>query len=281
MARRRRAGIEVKTDSQLAAMREAGLVVARALAACAGAVAPGVTTADLDAIAAAEIKSAGARPSFLGYHGFPATICVSVNEEVVHGIPAAGRRIRDGDVVSIDCGAIVAGWHADAALTTGAGAISGEAAGLIAACERALWQGMAQACPGARLSDVSHAVETAARSAGWYGIVEDYVGHGIGSEMHMDPPVPNVGRPRRGPALTAGMALAVEPLLVLGDPATRLLDDGWTVVTEEGGWSAHFEHTVAVTGAGPWVLTAEDGGTAGLAALAGAAAALPAAAVVR
>lgn len=269
MARRRGAGIEVKTDSQLAAMREAGLVVARALAACAAAVAPGVTTADLDAIAAAEIKAAGARPSFLGYHGFPATICVSVNEQVVHGIPDPGRRLRDGDLVSIDCGAIVAGWHADAAVTTGAGAIAAEAAGLIAACERALWQGMAQARPGARLSDVSHAVETSARSAGWYGIVEDYVGHGIGSEMHMDPPVPNLGRPRRGPVLTAGMALAVEPLLVLGDPATRLLDDGWTVVTEDGGWSAHFEHTVAVTGAGPWVLTAEDGGTAGLAALAG------------
>jgi methionyl aminopeptidase len=167
--------------------------------------------------------------------------------------------LQEGDVISIDCGASVEGWHADAALTVGVGAISPELAALIAGCERALWQGLAAARAGARLSDISHAVERSARAADAYGIVEDYVGHGIGSEMHMDPPVPNYGRPGRGPVLAEGMALAIEPLLVLGAPETRLLDDGWTVVSEDGGWSAHFEHTVAITAAGPWVLTASAG----------------------
>jgi len=177
----------------------------------------------------------------------------------VHGIPSASRLLQEGDVVSIDCGASVEGWHADAALTVGVGAIQEELAKLIADCERALWRGLAAARAGARLSDISHAVERTARAAGDYGIVEDYVGHGIGSEMHMDPPVPNYGRPGRGPVLAEGMALAIEPLLVLGSPETRLLDDGWTVASEDGGWSAHFEHTVAITAAGPWVLTASAG----------------------
>ena len=270
MRLRREPGIEVKTPSQLAVMREAGLVVACALRAAAAAVSPGVSTADLDAVAAAEIRAAGATPSFLGYHGYPATICVSVNDEIVHGIPAAARRIRAGDVVSIDCGAIVSGWHADAALTVAAGEITGEQARLIRDCEQALWHGLAQARPGGWLSDISHAVERYARSAGEYGIVEDYVGHGIGTQMHMDPPVPNRGRAGRGPVLAEGMALAIEPLLTLGRPGTRLLAAGWTVVSADGSTAAHFEHTVAITAAGPWVLTAEDGGTAGLAAVAAA-----------
>jgi methionyl aminopeptidase len=184
----------------------------------------------------------------------------------VHGIPSASRLLREGDVVSIDCGASVEGWHADAALTVGVGAIPAQLAKLIADCERALWQGLAAVRAGARLSDISHAVERSVRAAGEYGIVEDYVGHGIGSEMHMDPPVPNYGRPGRGPVLAEGMALAIEPLLVLGSPETRLLDDGWTVVSEDGGWSAHFEHTVAITAAGPWVLTASTGPPNGAAA---------------
>jgi methionyl aminopeptidase len=167
-------------------------------------------------------------------------------------------------VISIDCGASVDGWHADAALTVGVGIIPAELATLIADCERALWHGLAAARPGARLSDISSAVERSVREAGEYGIVEDYVGHGIGSEMHMDPPVPNYGRPGRGPVLAEGMALAIEPLLVLGSPNTRLLDDGWTVVSEDGGWSAHFEHTVAITPDGPWVLTALTGPPAGV-----------------
>jgi methionyl aminopeptidase len=264
---RREPAIEIKTAAQLAAMAEAGRVVARALSAAAAAVAPGVSTAALDAIAAREIRAAGAAPSFLGYHGFPATICACVNEEIVHGIPRATRRLRDGDVVSIDCGAIVDGWHADAALTVPVGTVRAELGPLIDGCERALWHGLAAARPGARLGDISHAVERSARAAGAYGIVEDYGGHGIGSDMHMDPPVPNQGRPGRGPVLAEGMALAIEPLLVLGSPGTRLLDDGWTVVTDDGGPAAHFEHTVAITPGGPWVLTAAHGGREGFARL--------------
>jgi len=264
MRSKREPGVQIKTQAQLAKMAEAGRAVASALHAAADAVAPGVTTADLDAIARAQIAAAGAAPSFLGYHGYPATICACVNDEIVHGIPSSSRVLREGDVVSIDCGASVGGWHADAALTVGVGIISAEVATLIADCERALWHGLAAARPGARLSDISHAVERSARAAGEYGIVEDYVGHGIGSEMHMDPPVPNYGRPGRGPVLAEGMALAIEPLLVLGSPNTRLLDDGWTVVSEDGSWSAHFEHTVAITMDGPWVLTAFTGPPAGV-----------------
>jgi len=264
MRSKREPGVQIKTQAQLAKMAEAGRAVASALHAAADAVAPGVTTADLDAIARAQIAAAGAAPSFLGYHGYPATICACVNDEIVHGIPSSSRVLGEGDVVSIDCGASVGGWHADAALTVGVGIISAEVAKLIADCERALWHGLAAARPGARLSDISHAVERSVRAAGEYGIVEDYVGHGIGSEMHMDPPVPNYGRPGRGPVLAEGMALAIEPLLVLGSPNTRLLDDGWTVVSEDGSWSAHFEHTVAITMDGPWVLTAFTGPPAGV-----------------
>jgi methionyl aminopeptidase len=256
-------GVEIKTPAQLAAMWEAGQVVAAALRKAADAVAPGVSTADLDVIASREIAAADAVPSFLGYHGFPATICTCINDEIVHGIPSPARVLREGDVVSIDCGASVAGWHADAAVTVAVPAISGQAAALLDDCERALWRGLAAARAGARLSDISHAVERSVRAAGESGIVEDYVGHGIGSQMHMDPPVPSYGRPGRGPVLAEGMALAVEPLLVLGSPETRLTGDGWTVVSEDGGWSAHFEHTVAITADGPWVLTASAGPPAG------------------
>lgn len=266
---RRGPGIEVKTAAQQALMREAGQVVARALDAAADAVAPGVSTADLDAIADSEIRAAGAVPSFRGYHGFPASICTCLNDEIVHGIPDPRRRLAEGDIISIDCGAAVGGWHADAALTAGVGAIGEEVAGLLDVCERALWHGLARARVGARVSDISHAVGRYARDAGEYGIVADYMGHGIGSELHMDPPVPNSGRPGRGPLLAEGMALAVEPLLVLGSPGTRLLDDGWTVASEDGRWSAHFEHTVAITADGPRVLTASDGGSGGFARLAG------------
>ena len=269
MRSKREPCVQVKTQAQLALMWEAGQVVAAALQAAAEAVAPGVSTAELDAVAGARIAAAGAAPSFLGYHGFPATICTCINDEIVHGIPSASRVLQEGDVISIDCGASVEGWHADAALTVGVGVVPAELAKLIADCERALWHGLGAARPGARLSDISHAVERSVRAAGEYGIVEDYVGHGIGSEMHMDPAVPNYGRPGRGPVLAEGMALAIEPLLVLGSPNTRLLDDGWTVVSEDGGWSAHFEHTVAITPGGPWVLTARTGPPAGVLAPAG------------
>jgi methionyl aminopeptidase len=256
---RRKPGIEIKSAAQLAAMAEAGEVVATALGAAAAAVAAGTSTAELDAVAATEIRAAGATPTFLGYHGFPAATCICVNDEVVHGIPSPARRLREGDVVSIDCGAAVGGWHADAAVTVGVGTVTPELAGLLAACEEALWQGLAAARVGARVGDISAAVARAARTAGGYGIVEDYVGHGVGSQMHMDPAVPNTGRPGRGPVLADGMALAVEPLLVLGRPGTSLLGDGWTVVTEDGSPAAHSGHTVAITAAGPRVLTAGGG----------------------
>ena len=262
---RREPPVQLKTPAQFDRMRAAGLVVARALDATVAAVRAGVSTADLDAIAEHEIRAAGAVPSFRGYLGYPATICTSVNDEIVHGIPSADRRLAAGDLISIDCGAIVDGWHSDAAVTVGVGPVGGDAARLIEACETALWHGLAEAWPGHRLTDISHAVESSARSSGPYGVVEEYVGHGIGTEMHMDPPVPNYGKPGRGPVLAEGMALAIEPMLTLGQASARLLDDGWTVVTADGSWSVHFEHTVAITADGPWVLTARDGGRAGLA----------------
>jgi len=255
---RRGPDVEIKTPEQLALMREAGLVVARTLRIVAGAVRAGVSTAQLDLLAEHEIRAAGASPSFKGYHGYPATICTSVNDEIVHAIPDPARRLRDGDIISIDCGAIVQGWHGDAAITVGVGAISAEHAALLQVCEAALWRGLAQARPGGRLGDISHAVESSVRQAGPYRVVEEYTGHGIGTAMHMDPPVPNYGRPGRGLRLRAGMALAIEPMVTLGDAETVLHDDGWTVTTADGGWAAHFEHTVAITAEGPWVLTAED-----------------------
>ncbi|SRR6266571_5456616 len=268
--------IEIKTPGQLARMREAGLVVARMLNAVAAAAEPGISTAELDAIAEREMTAAGARSSFQGYHGYPATICTSVNDQIVHGIPSRRATLAAGDVLSIDAGAIVGGWHGDAAITIGVGEISEPAAGLLRACELAMWHGIAAAAAGRRLTDISYAVESSAVASGGYGVVREYTGHFIGSSMHMDPPVPNYGRPGRGPALTEGMAMAIEPMLVLppagsagsSPPHTRLLDDGWTVVTADGGIAAHFEHTVAITADGPWVLTAEDGGESGLASIA-------------
>ncbi len=275
MWRSHKPAIQLKTPAQIAKMREAGVLVAETLQALAAAAQPGVTTAELDALAEERIRAAGAVPSFKGYHGFPATICTSVDEEIVHGIPRDTKRLREGSVVSIDCGAIMDGWHADAALTVGVGEISDEMSRLLLVCEEALWQGLAQARAGLRLSDISHAIEGSVRSRRGYGIVEEYVGHGIGTEMHMPPSVPNYGPPGRGPLLQVGMALAIEPMVTAGGHATELLGDDWTVVTADGSWSAHFEHTVAITAAGPWVLTAADGGAerlGGLARTAGAAA---------
>jgi methionyl aminopeptidase len=263
--------IEIKTPGQVALMREAGMVVARMLRAVAAAAEPGISTAELDAIAEREMKAAGARSSFKGYHGYPATICTSVNDEIVHGIPDPEVRLAAGDVLSIDAGAVVGGWHGDAAITIGVGEISESAAALLRACERAMWHGLANAVAGRHLTDISHAVESSALASSGYGVVREYTGHFIGSAMHMDPAVPNYGRPGRGPVLLEGMAIAIEPMLVTGLADTRLLDDGWTVVTQDGSIAAHFEHTVAITPDGPWVLTAEDGGVSGLAAVAAAA----------
>jgi methionyl aminopeptidase len=258
--------IQIKSEVEIALMRQAGLLVGRTLERLRESVAPGVSTADLDAVAEATIREGGGVPSFLGYHGFPATICVSVNDEIVHGIPGP-RVLSDGDVVSLDCGAIVEGYHGDAAITVPVGDVPAELAELIRVCEESMWRGFAAAHLGGRVSDISHAVESFVRTQGDYGIVEEYGGHGIGTEMHQDPHVLNYGRPGRGPKLVKGLALAVEPMITMRSPRTRLLPDNWTVVTADGGWAAHFEHTFTLTEDGPWVLTALDGGAARLAGL--------------
>jgi methionyl aminopeptidase len=250
--------IEIKSPEELARMRRAGLVVARTLRVLAEAVRPGVTTAELDAIAAREIHLAGAVPSFLGYFGYPATICTSVNEEIVHGIPSEKRRLEPGDVISVDCGAILEGWHGDAAISLGVGDIDLADQALIDDCRAALWRGIAQATAGHRLGDISHAVEQSVLASGAYGLIREYTGHGIGTAMHMEPAVPNYGPPGRGPRLQTGMALAIEPMITRGSRLSAELADGWTVVTADGSRAAHFEHTVAITPEGPWVLTAEE-----------------------
>jgi methionyl aminopeptidase len=257
-------GVQIKTPAQIDTMRRAGLVVGETLELLREAVRPGISTSDLDAIAEESIRAAGATPSFLGYHGFPASICTSVNDEVVHGIPGA-RVLSEGDVISIDCGAIVEGWHGDAATTVAVGETSPDVRRLMTVTEESLWRGIAAARLGGRVTDISHAVESHVRGCGDYGILEDYVGHGIGTQMHQPPNVPNYGRPGRGPKLVAGLAVAVEPMVTLGDPRVDVLDDDWTVVTADGRWAAHYEHTVAFTPEGPWVLTALDGGAAHLA----------------
>jgi len=236
-------------------MRRAGLVVALALQAVSEAVRPGVTTANLDAIAWDVIKGHGATPSFLGYHGYPAVICASVNEEVVHGIPG-DRVLADGDIISIDCGAIVEGWHGDAAVTVFVGEVVERVKHLSKVTEAAMWAGLDKVRAGNHLSDIGAAVEGVIRAGGELGIVEDYTGHGIGTSMHMHPPVPNLGKPGHGPVLKVGMALAIEPMATMGTDEVEVLSDGWTVVTADKGWAAHWEHTVAITETGPWVLTA-------------------------
>jgi methionyl aminopeptidase len=266
---RRKDRIEVKTPEQIELMRGAGLVVARTLERLREAVAPGVSTLDLDRIAEESIRSEGAVPSFLGYHGYPASICTSVNDEVVHGIPGE-RILLEGDQISIDCGAILHGWHGDAAITVGVGEVDPAYAELSRVTEEALWAGLAAARVGGRLNDIGTAVEDTVRAQPGgeaYGIVEEYVGHGIGTSMHMEPNVPNYAVTGRTPELVAGMALAIEPMLVAGDRRTRVLADDWTVVTQDGARACHWEHTVALTTEGPWVLTALDGGAARFAAL--------------
>jgi methionyl aminopeptidase len=267
--RRHQLSIQLKTPDQIDKMRAAGLVVAAALARMRDAVAPGVSTADLDAVAESVIRDAGAVPSFKGYHGFPASICSSVNEQVVHAIPSPGAVLRDGDLVSLDCGAVLDGWHGDAAITVGVGEVDPSLLRLAEVAEDAMWAGIAAAARGAasgrgRLTDISHAVESAVRSAGRYGIVDGYGGHGIGTEMHQDPHVLNHGRPGKGPRLVPGLALAIEPMITLGSPRTAELDDGWTVVTRDGSVAAHVEHSMALLDDGVWVLTAPDGGRARL-----------------
>jgi methionyl aminopeptidase len=258
--------IQIKTAHEIELMRASGLVTAGAIKAVTAAVRPGVSTGELDAIAEDHIRSAGAVPNFLGYHGFTGTICASINDEVVHGIPNPDRQLAAGDNISIDCGAILAGWHSDSAVTVTVGEPTQQDAELLAVTEQSMWAGLARAIAGGRLTDISHAVEESiVAHEHRYGIVDHYGGHGIGTEMHQDPHVLNYGRAGRGPKLVPGLVLAIEPMVTVGDPATVELEDGWTVVTKDGSRAAHFEHSVAITPEGPWVLTAEDGGVAGLA----------------
>ncbi len=265
-------GLEIKTPEQIDLMRRAGLLTGETLELLRAACRPGITTGELDAIAEDHIRSHGGVPSFqgYGYPPFPATICASVNEEVVHGIPG-GRELVAGDVISIDCGAIVDGWHGDSAITVAIGEVPSDVTELMRVTEEALWAGIAAARLGGRVTDISHAVESSVRAHATrgvdYGILEDYVGHGIGTEMHLPPNVPNVGRPGRGPKLVAGLALAVEPMVTLGTKETEVLPDDWTVVTADRSRAAHFEHTFTLTPNGAWVLTALDGGEERLASL--------------
>ncbi|AXI78016.1 type I methionyl aminopeptidase [Peterkaempfera bronchialis] len=266
--------VEIKTPEQIAKMREAGLVVAEALKACREGAVPGATTGELDAIAAKVIADHGATSNFLGYHGFTGTICASVNDVVVHGIPG-DLELKSGDLISIDCGAIVDGWHGDAAITVLVGEGHGpELHELSRVTEASMWAGIAAVKKGNRLQDVSRAIESTIRRQplppkGKYGIIEDYGGHGIGTAMHMDPHLLNyVDRGRgRGPKLVPGFCIAIEPMVSLGTPHTHVLEDEWTVKTNDSTWAAHWEHSVALTEQGPLVLTAFDGGRAKLAEL--------------
>ena len=257
--------ITLKTPAQMAKMRDAGLVVAAMLDACRAAVHPGITTADLDRVAADVLRKAGAQSSFLGYSTppYPATICTSVNSEIVHGIPSPKRRLREGDIVGIDAGAIVDGWHADAAITVPVGKVSAEAARLIEVTEQALAIGIAAAKVGGRIGDIGAAVEEFVRAQG-FSVVQNYVGHGIGRAMHEEPQVPNY-RPTKGqpnPPISEGLCIAIEPMVNVGGAGTRTLADQWTVVTADRSLSAHFEHTLACTAAGPLVLTRAGKGAA-------------------
>jgi len=245
--------IIIKSAQEIACMREAGRIWAKVMEVLKLKIGPGMKTEELDRIAAEEVTRLGAKPSFKGYRGYPASLCVSVNDEIVHGIP--GKRVlEEGDIVSLDFGAIYDGFHADAAVTVGIGEISPEAAKLMATTEGSLKAGIAAACSGARLGDVSAAIQRYAE-AGGYSVVREYTGHGIGREMHEEPQVPNFGLPGQGPLLKKGMTLALEPMLNIGDWRTKVGDNQWTVSTGDGSLSAHFEHTIAITDGEPEVLT--------------------------
>lgn len=260
LPKRGRKVVPHRTAGELDSMAAAGALVAAALRAVRQAAQPGVSTLELDAIAESVIRDGGGIPSFLGYHGFPGSICSSVNDRVVHGIPSADEKLAAGDLVSIDCGAILDGWHGDSAVTFGVGALIPADEMLSQATKASMEAGIAAMVPGNRLTDISHAIEVGthaaeARDDRRYGIVAGYGGHGIGREMHMDPFLPNEGAPGKGPYLEIGSVLAIEPMLTLGTANTKVLDDDWTVVTTDGSRAAHWEHTVAVTADGPRILT--------------------------
>lgn len=249
--------IVCRTAAELEKMRAAGRLVGQVLTAMSTAVAPGVTTADLDALAEQMIVDAGAIPAFKGYHGYPATICASVNDEVIHGIPSGKRILQTGDIISIDVGAALGGYYGDSAITLPVGPISEAAAKLLRVTDESLYKAIEMVRPGGRVSDIGHAVQAHVEAHG-FSVVREFVGHGIGQQMHEDPQVPNYGEPGRGPRLAEGMVLAIEPMVNAGKPAVKVLSDGWTAVTRDRSLAAHFEHTVAVTADGPWILTARD-----------------------
>jgi len=245
--------IEIKTPSQLQVMREAGRIVKELLAVLREAVQPGVTTLELDELARATLSRLGARSAFKGYRGYPAHICTSVNDEVVHGIPSR-RRLQAGDIVGVDVGSIVDGYYSDAAITVPVGEIPAETRKLLEVTEESLWKGIGKARAGNRLSDISNAVQTEVEANG-YSVVREFVGHGIGTQLHEPPQIPNYGKPGYGPVLKPGMVLAIEPMVNRGRAEVRVQPDGWTAVTQDGSISAHFEHTVAVTEGEAEVLT--------------------------
>ena len=249
--------IVCRSAAELEQMREAGRLVGEVLTELAAAVAPGVSTADLDALAEKRIRQAGATPAFKGYHGYPATICASVNDEVIHGIPSGRRVLNEGDVISIDVGAAMNGYYGDSAVTLPVGMISEKAATLLRVTEESLHKAIEAARPGNRVSDIGYAVQKHVEAYG-FSVVREFVGHGIGQKMHEEPQVPNYGQPGHGPRLAEGMVLAIEPMVNAGSPAVKVLADGWTAVTRDGSLSAHFEHTVAVTAGEPWILTARE-----------------------
>jgi methionyl aminopeptidase len=249
--------ITCRSAAELERMRAAGRLVGEVLTALAAAVEPGVSTQDLDAIAERMIVGAGATPAFKGYHGYPATICSSINEEVIHGIPSRQRALQEGDIVSLDVGASLDGYYGDSAITVPVGRISDEAATLLRVTEDALYKAIDVVKPGGRVSDIGHAVQQHVEAHGFL-VVREFVGHGIGQRMHEEPQVPNYGEAGRGPRLAEGMVLAIEPMVNAGKPAVKVLGDGWTAVTKDRSLSAHFEHTVAVTADGAWILTARE-----------------------
>ena len=238
-------------------MREAGRLVGEVLTELASHVAPGVTTADLDLLAEKRIAQAGATAAFKGYHGYPATICASINDEVIHGIPSGRRVLNEGDVISLDVGASLDGYYGDSAITLPVGQVSEEAATLLRVTEEALYRAIERVRPSGRVSDIGHEVQKHVEAYG-FSVVREFVGHGIGQRMHEEPQVPNYGEPGRGPRLAEGMVLAIEPMVNAGKAAVRVLSDGWTAVTVDRSLSAHFEHTVAVTASGAWILTARE-----------------------
>jgi methionyl aminopeptidase len=257
--------IQIKTLDQLKTMRRAGLLVRSTLDLVKSQIKAGITTSALDAVAEANIKRGGGTSNFKGYHGFPATICVSINDEIVHGIPGE-RMIMPGDVVSVDCGAIIDGWHGDAAFTVIVDPIDTEQQKMLDVCEESMWVGIAAGKSGAKLSDIGHAIETYINAQGKYGILREYGGHGIGTAMHMEPHILNYGKPGNGPKIEPGMVFAIEPMITMGSERTRVIEDNWTVVTVDKSRGSHFENSYCIAPDGkPFVLTATDGGRAELA----------------